>query len=158
MGTKLVSTIICGYLGFLTLLLAWIFAESLKTDGWSDEATYAHSSVVAMAAMSGWFDKVFALLNFLFGLGGGYLTEQQASSTPKAIRRPLVLSLTLLIALFALIDLTSVAFHFDDLGSKLPPFQKGTLKVTDAVSAIGIIHLGVVAGVLAGIGLRSAKP
>ena len=157
MGSKLVSAIICGYLGFLAVLLGWIFVEGLTTQGWSDSSTGAHSAVVAMAAMSGWFDKIFAILNFLFGLGGGYLTESQVKANAGTRTRTVMLSLTFVIAMLALIDLTWVAYHFDDLQTVLPPFQKGSLKVADAVAAIGIIHLGLVAGVLAGVGLRTQQ-
>jgi hypothetical protein len=141
--------------GMLFLVVAvLVLWEGVTTEGWSGKLP-AHSVLIGVAALNGWFVKAFAMLNVVFGFGGGlFCRDDTAPASPAPLLQGGLMVLMGGLIVVSLLALWTVASSYANILEKTPDFAGiSDLKVGDAIAAIGTLNLGLAGGFLAGLAI-----
>jgi hypothetical protein len=141
------------YIMLFLVLSLWVLVEGCATRLWAT-GIVEPSIIGAVAMLGGWTGNVLALVNFLFGLGGGFFASSPSGTSAEKPLKWVISALCLVLMMLSLVDIVLVA-----LGSLNIEFQVSIMKnhfatSKDAINALGLIHLSIVSGFLSGFAIR----
>lgn len=144
------------YICFFVALAAAVLVEGFSTNWWTSADTPGTSVLTGIAALSGFISKAMALMNFLFGFGGGiFVTPTLRESRSSTLLRQLLFFATAVLIVVSLGALWSVASVSFQIASQITDFVTGT-GVQDAIAVLGLMNLSMAAGFLVGMAVPGA--
>lgn len=154
--TGVIKSILIFYTSLFLVLSGWVLFEACHTVHWTQ--TGQHSVIFALAMSSGWFDKIAVPLNTLFGASGGLLAAKDDAKAPNAGRifRFASLGLCAAAALTALSGMFVVSLYAGEIADKQTGLHGQTAMIKDAITALGLMNVSLLAGFIAGVGLQKS--
>jgi hypothetical protein len=146
--TRALSSI---YISFFLLLAASVLIEAATTRLWL--TPYAGTTLTGIAALSGdWFSNLLALINFVFGIGGGLFSKPVARENRYSRKwRVALLWLELSLIIVSLVALAIVAFWSQTIVDRVEDMTQE--KVAIAIKVLGSLNVSMAAGFLVGLSI-----